>query len=61
MLKKPNPKIWLPILTIAFGITSTLQGLVKNEAGFLAARFFLGVSEAGLFRQSVCVLTSDRF
>ncbi|KAK4046845.1 hypothetical protein OIO90_006421 [Microbotryomycetes sp. JL221] len=46
ILKKTNPKIWLPILTIAFGVVATLQAIVTNEAGFLAARFFLGVAEA---------------
>ncbi|POY73511.1 hypothetical protein BMF94_3448 [Rhodotorula taiwanensis] len=49
VLKKFNPKIWLPTLTVAWGITATLQALIKNEPGFYAARFFLGVSEAGLF------------
>ncbi|GAA5985674.1 hypothetical protein JCM5350_004133 [Sporobolomyces pararoseus] len=57
VLKKFNPKVWLPTLTIAFGLTSTLQCLIKNEAGFLAARFFLGVSEAGLFPGIVFVLS----
>jgi hypothetical protein len=41
--------VWLPTLTVAWGITATLQCLIKNEPGFYAARFFLGVSEAGLF------------
>jgi MFS transporter, ACS family, DAL5 transporter family protein len=27
----------------------TLMGLVKNNAGLLAARWFLGIAEAGLF------------
>ncbi|KAK4049922.1 hypothetical protein OIV83_003746 [Microbotryomycetes sp. JL201] len=31
--------------------------VVKNEAGFLAARFFLGVAEAGLFPGTVFVLS----
>ncbi|KAM0786264.1 hypothetical protein ACM66B_007063 [Microbotryomycetes sp. NB124-2] len=57
VLKKLNPKIWLPTLTIAFGVVATLQGVVKNEAGFLAARFFLGVAEAGLFPGTVFVLS----
>lgn len=49
VLKKFSPRIWLPSLTIAWGVTATLQALIKNEAGFYAARFFMGVSEAGLF------------
>ncbi|KAL7271319.1 High-affinity nicotinic acid transporter [Rhizina undulata] len=32
-----------------FGLTTTLQGLVKNYHGLLATRFFLGVFEAGMF------------
>ncbi|GJN92903.1 hypothetical protein Rhopal_005943-T1 [Rhodotorula paludigena] len=49
VLKKFSPRVWLPSLTIAWGVTATLQALIKDEAGFYAARFFMGVSEAGLF------------
>ncbi|GAA5820723.1 hypothetical protein JCM3770_005264 [Rhodotorula araucariae] len=57
VLKKFNPRIWLPTLTVAWGITSALQALIKNEPGLYAARFFLGVSEAGLFPGIVFVLS----
>jgi MFS family permease len=36
-------------LTIAWGVVATLMGVVDNFAGFLVARFFLGVTESGLF------------
>ncbi|KAF2963048.1 hypothetical protein GQX73_g10526 [Xylaria multiplex] len=49
ILKRTSPRIWLPTLTIAWGVVATLMGIVQNEAGFLAARFFLGVAESGLF------------
>ncbi|KAI1276868.1 major facilitator superfamily domain-containing protein [Xylaria sp. FL0933] len=49
ILKRTSPRIWLPTLTIVWGIVATLMGIVQNQAGFLAARFFLGVAEAGLF------------
>ncbi|KAI1847859.1 hypothetical protein JX265_013901 [Neoarthrinium moseri] len=49
ILKKTTPRIWLPVLTIAWGIVATLLGVVENYAGFLTARFFLGVTESGLF------------
>ncbi|KAI0114344.1 major facilitator superfamily domain-containing protein [Nemania sp. FL0031] len=49
VLKRTSPRVWLPTLTIVWGIVATLMGIVHNEAGFLAARFFLGVAEAGLF------------
>jgi MFS family permease len=32
-----------------WGLIMTLMGLVENFAGLLAARFFLGLAEAGLF------------
>jgi hypothetical protein len=55
ILKRVGPKLWLPAVTLAFGIVSTLQGVVvynggqTGVAGFLVVRFFLGVTEGGLF------------
>ncbi|CUA75441.1 Putative metabolite transport protein NicT [Rhizoctonia solani] len=49
VLKRFNPKIWLPTLALAWGIVSVCQGFVKNQAGLFAVRFFLGTAEAGLF------------
>lgn len=34
---------------ILWGIVMTLMGLVHNYQGLLAARWFLGITEAGLF------------
>ncbi|KAL5866563.1 hypothetical protein ACKVWC_010456 [Pyricularia oryzae] len=49
ILKRTTPQLWLPTLTVAWGIVATLMGIVTNPAGFFAARFFLGVTESGLF------------
>lgn len=49
ILKRTTPKMWLPTLTIVWGIVATLMGVVHNLAGFFTARFFLGVTESGLF------------
>ncbi|KAL7892009.1 MFS general substrate transporter [Trichoderma sp. SZMC 28014] len=49
ILKKTSPRLWLPTLTIAWGVVATLLGVVQNLPGFLVARFFLGVTESGLF------------
>lgn len=49
LLKKLRPSIWFPVITILVGICMLSQGLVKNYEGLLIARFFLGVTEAGLF------------
>lgn len=49
ILKRTSPRVWLPTLTIAWGIVAALLGVVRNLAGFFVARFFLGVAESGLF------------
>lgn len=42
ILKRTSPRLWLPTLTIAWGIVATLMGVVHNLAGFFVARLFLG-------------------
>ncbi|KAL2148456.1 hypothetical protein VTH82DRAFT_2376 [Thermothelomyces myriococcoides] len=49
ILKRTTPRFWLPTLTIAWGVVATLMGIVQNLTGFFIARFFLGVTESGLF------------
>ena len=34
---------------LAWGIVMTLMGVVQSYGGLLAARFFLGIAEAGFF------------
>lgn len=48
LLKKVSPRIWLPALTIAWGIVAMCLGFVQNYAGFIAARAILGATEGGL-------------
>lgn len=45
ILKRTSPRLWLPTLTIVWGIVATLMGLVQNLKGFFVARFFLGVGK----------------
>jgi MFS family permease len=49
ILKKTTPRIWLPTLTLIWGVVATLLGIVQNYSGYLSSRFFLGVAESGLF------------
>jgi MFS family permease len=49
MMKRSRPAIWIPIIMLAWGVTCTLMGLVKNYGGLLAARAALGIAEGGLF------------
>ncbi|KAH9889737.1 major facilitator superfamily domain-containing protein [Xylariomycetidae sp. FL2044] len=53
ILKRTTPRVWLPTLTIAWGVVATLMGITHNLSGFLATRFFLGVTESGLFPGAV--------
>jgi MFS family permease len=49
ILKRTTPRLWLPTITLFWGIVATLLGVVHNYAGYLVSRFFLGVTESGLF------------
>ncbi|KUJ09358.1 MFS nicotinic acid transporter-like protein [Mollisia scopiformis] len=49
ILKRTTPKIWLPTLMLVWGIVATLMGVSQSFAGIVVARFFLGVTESGLF------------
>jgi len=48
VLKKVSPKIWLPALTVAWGIVTMCLGFVKNYTGFMIVRAVLGLTEGGL-------------
>ncbi|KAM5434945.1 hypothetical protein McaMca56_006555 [Microsporum canis] len=49
LLKRLRPSIFIPVIMIIWGICMTTMGLTTNFPGFMAARWFLGFSEAGLF------------
>ncbi|KAF9483531.1 MFS general substrate transporter [Pholiota conissans] len=49
ILKRFNPQVWLPTLTLLWGIVSVCQGLVKDKADLFGIRVLLGITEAGLF------------
>ncbi|KAH8646375.1 MFS nicotinic acid transporter-like protein [Tricladium varicosporioides] len=49
VLKRTTPKFWLPTLMFVWGVVATLLGITQNFAGIVVARFFLGVTESGLF------------
>ncbi|KAI0692599.1 MFS general substrate transporter [Cerioporus squamosus] len=48
VLKKFRPSRWLPGITVLWGITTTLMGLVKNYPQLVGVRTCLGIAEAGL-------------
>lgn len=49
LLKRLRPSIFLPAIMVLWGICMVCMGLVHDFSGLAAARFFLGVAEAGLF------------
>ncbi|KKZ65100.1 hypothetical protein EMCG_01340 [[Emmonsia] crescens] len=49
LLKRWRPSVFIPTIMVLWGICMTCMGLVHNFAGLMAARWFLGVAEAGLF------------
>lgn len=49
MLKRFKPSIFIPAIMIVWGVVMTTMGLTHNFSGLAAARFFLGLAEAGLF------------
>ena len=53
LLKRLRPSIWLPSIMVLWGTVMTLMGIVQGYHGLLAARFFLGVCEAGLLPGAV--------
>lgn len=48
-MKKFRPSIWIPIIMVAWGLCTTLMGIVHNYTGLMVARAFLGAAEGGLF------------
>ncbi|KAI1390349.1 MFS general substrate transporter [Hypoxylon trugodes] len=49
LLKRLRPSVFIPIIMILWGASMTGMGFVYNYSGVLAARWFLGLAEAGLF------------
>lgn len=49
LLKKVSPRNWQFRIFLSWGIVLTCHAAVKNKEGMYAARFFLGMMEAGMF------------
>lgn len=49
ILKKIGPRIWLALIMVVWGISTTCIGTVENYEGLLVGRIFLGVAESGHF------------
>lgn len=49
LLKRFSPSTWMSRIMVTWGIISMCQGATQSYAGILAARFFLGMAEAGFY------------
>lgn len=49
LLKRYRPSVFLPVTMVLWGFCMVGMGFITNWSGLMAARFFLGVTEAGLF------------
>ncbi|KAH9027725.1 major facilitator superfamily domain-containing protein [Lactarius pseudohatsudake] len=49
LLRVFNPSRWIPSIMVAWGTVTTLMCLVNSYQGLVIARFFLGLTEGGLF------------
>lgn len=57
ILKRFTPSKWLAVITVSWGIVSTLMGIVHNFGGLIACRLLLGLFEGGLFPGLTVYLT----
>ncbi|KAF9922493.1 hypothetical protein FBU30_007359 [Linnemannia zychae] len=57
LLKKFGPRRWICIIMVLWGGIMMAMAAVQNAAGLLAARFFLGLTESGLFPGSVYLIS----
>ena len=44
-----------------FGFTTIMQGLVKNYAGLVTTRFFLGLFETGMFPGGTFMISPSQY
>jgi len=48
-MKRFRPSVWIPCIMLAWGICTTLMGIVQNYTGLMVVRAVLGIAEGGLF------------
>jgi ACS family tartrate transporter-like MFS transporter len=57
VLEKVGARLWIARIMFSWGLISAAMALVWNEPSFYAARFLLGVAEAGFFPGVLLYLT----
>ncbi|KAL2106942.1 hypothetical protein VUR80DRAFT_5922 [Thermomyces stellatus] len=57
LTKFKKPSTYIGGIIVAWGTVMTLMGIVQNFGGLVAARFMLGVTEAGFFPGAVYIIS----
>ncbi|KAJ9056085.1 hypothetical protein DSO57_1036679 [Entomophthora muscae] len=57
MMKKTSPRVWIARIMVTWGMVTMCLAAVTDYRRLFAARFFLGVAEAGLFPGIVFILS----
>ncbi|KAI8938530.1 hypothetical protein NX059_004416 [Plenodomus lindquistii] len=58
ILQRIGPRKWISAQVFIFGLVATLQVFVKDKAGFLVSRSFLGLCEAGYIPGGIYTLST---
>ncbi|KAF2008684.1 MFS general substrate transporter [Aaosphaeria arxii CBS 175.79] len=58
ILQRIGPRKWISAQVFIFGLVASLQVFVKDRAGFLASRMFLGLCEAGYIPGAIYTLST---
>ena len=55
LLKRLRPSVFIPAIMVLWGIVMVTMGLTHDFSGMMAARFFLGLAEAGKIPSFLCL------
>jgi len=58
LLQRLGPRKWISAQVLIFGAVATLQVFVRDRTGFLVARSFLGLCEAGYIPGGIYTLST---
>lgn len=58
LLKKMTPRVFQTRIVVTWGLVLACHAAVKNKEGLYAARFFLGLVDAGMFPALMTHLSS---
>ena len=61
VLIRLGPRVWLPIIIVAWGVVATLFAGLKSATDFYVLCFLLGVAESGSFPGTSLTKSDPKF